>query len=176
MTWDYVLKDIIDKMFVGLIVAGVTWLINKGLEKHKMRFAYRQKLAARTLQAYWEIVSVLQDQAFKIEGFIQVARQLLETHTESARVKMSNAWDEFSSAYKSEQPKLLTNSLFVSDDVADRLTAHQKLVKDFSVGVNPFTEASVERVSTFTDAMVKSLAKLQSQMMDEIQNPPLLDK
>jgi hypothetical protein len=62
------------------------------------------------------------------------------------------------------------NLMFVSKEVADRLSGHQRLVKDFANKANPLRDEGVQDVLAFTTKMAQSLAELQSKMMDEIRN------
>lgn len=167
--------DVLDKLLIGLVVAGVTWLINGDLEKHKARLIYRQKLAESTIDAYREIRSILHEQAFQIQQFIHAVGRFLQTPTDTAKNEAAEEWAQVARSYRSDQPKVLQNSMFVSKEVVDRLSSHQRLVKDFTSKANPLRGENVQEVMAFTNKVALSLAQLQSQMMDEIRNPPILE-
>jgi hypothetical protein len=175
MTWGQLFMDVFDKLLIGLVVAGVTWLINWNLERHKTRLTYRQKLAESTIAAYREIGSILHEQAFQIQDFIEAVGRFLKDPTNATNDDAATAWSRLARSYRLDQPKVLQNSMFVSKDVADRLFSHQRLVKDFTKKANPLRDENVKDVTEFTNKMSLSLAQLQSKMMDEIRNPPVFE-
>lgn len=175
MSWGELFMDVLDKLLIGLVVVGVTWFVNRNLERHKTRLTYRQKLAESTINAYREIDGILHEQAFQIQDFIEAVGRFLKEPTEATNDEAAKAWGRVASSYRLDQPKVLQNLMFVSKDVADRLSSHQKLVKDFTKKANPLRDDSVEHVMEFTNKMGLSLALLQSRMMDEIRNPPFLE-
>jgi hypothetical protein len=176
---EFLESGVFHDLLVALIVVAATFLVNTLLEEHKARLSYRQKLAERTVQSYWEMIGILQTQAFRIasisQAFDDVASgRVKPDYVERARNSINAEYRQFAKAYREEQPRLLQNVIFITGGAQKPLLEHQQLVKKFSgLMEGPLTDDAIAEISALDKRIGLSLANLQWAMMEEMSKPGL---